>query len=309
MSASNPQWAVQGERSNPLALWTITLIARHLGRWAGRLLLYPIVGYFLVALGQVRRHSRDYLGRVLGRPAALLDVARHLHCFASTLLDRVFVLTGRFEVLEVREHGPELLLKYAAKGQGCLLIGSHLGSFEVMRCLARTRPEVRVKVLMHRQQNPMMMQVVESLDPGLADAVIDTGRREADLILQVQQALEAGYCVGLLGDRVHGAERSARCDFLGGRASFPTSPYLLASMLKVPLVMCFALYLGGNRYELHFEELAADLHIPRAAREAELQAWAQRYASRLEHYARLAPYNWFNFYDFWSLPDATAEHH
>jgi len=25
----------------------------------------------------------------------------------------------------------------------------------------------------------------------------------------------------------------------------------------------------------------------------------QRYAERLEHYARLAPYNWFNFYPFW----------
>jgi predicted LPLAT superfamily acyltransferase len=25
----------------------------------------------------------------------------------------------------------------------------------------------------------------------------------------------------------------------------------------------------------------------------------QRYADRLEHYCRLAPYNWFNFHDFW----------
>jgi len=25
----------------------------------------------------------------------------------------------------------------------------------------------------------------------------------------------------------------------------------------------------------------------------------QRYVARLEHYARLAPYNWFNFYSFW----------
>jgi predicted LPLAT superfamily acyltransferase len=24
-----------------------------------------------------------------------------------------------------------------------------------------------------------------------------------------------------------------------------------------------------------------------------------RYVERLEHYCRLAPYNWFNFYDFW----------
>jgi predicted LPLAT superfamily acyltransferase len=25
----------------------------------------------------------------------------------------------------------------------------------------------------------------------------------------------------------------------------------------------------------------------------------QRYAERLSHFCRIAPYNWFNFFDFW----------
>lgn len=306
MSTRTTQWAVQGERSNPLALWTIVFIARHIGRWAGRALLYPIVAYFLIALGEVGRHSRHYLGRVLGRPAGLADVARHFHSFASTLLDRVFLLTGRYEVLAVQEHGAETLLQYAARGQGCLLMGSHLGSFEVMRCLARTQPSLRLKILMHREQNPMMMRVVESLDPELVQGLIDTGSRDTDLILQIQQALDEGYCVGLLGDRVYDGERKARCSFLGGEAEFPTSPYLLASMLKVPLILCFGLYRGSNRYDIYFEELASQLQIHRATREAELQHWAQQYANRLEHHTRQAPYNWFNFYDYWSAKDATG---
>lgn len=307
MTSLNTRWAVQGERSNPLALWTIVLIARHLGRWAGRLLLYPIVAYFMIALRQVDRHSRQYLGRVLGRPASIVDVARHLHCFASTLLDRVFVTSGRFEVLDVQVHGAEPLLGHVARGQGCLLMGSHLGSFEVMRCLARTQPELRIKILMHRQQNPMMMRVVEAMDPELAQSIIDTGARDTDLILQIQEALEAGYCIGLLGDRVHDGERSAGCRFLGGDATFPTSPYLMASLLKVPLILCFGLYRGTNRYDIHFEEMAQQLHINRATRTAELQVWAQRYATRLEHYTRQSPYNWFNFYDFWSKQDAAIK--
>jgi predicted LPLAT superfamily acyltransferase len=39
--------------------------------------------------------------------------------------------------------------------------------------------------------------------------------------------------------------------------------------------------------------------IDRGHRDQQVQQWTQRYASRLEHYSRLAADNWFNFYDFW----------
>jgi len=57
--------------------------------------------------------------------------------------------------------------------------------------------------------------------------------------------------------------------------------------------------LGGNRYQLHFEPLADFSQTPRADRDAAIRAAMQHYADRLTHYCRLAPYNWFNFFDFW----------
>lgn len=304
----NEQWAVQGERSNPLALWSITWIARHLGRGAARLLLYPIVAYFLIALRRVTQHSKRYLERVLARPVGTREVARHFHYFASTILDRVFLLTSRFDEFAVQVYNEDIALRYLQTQRGCLLLGSHLGSSEVLRCLARTRPELRVKILMHRGQSPMMTQVLEALNPELAASVIDTGDRGAETILRLKEALEAGDFVAILGDRLFGDdERSVRCRFLGGEAIFPGAPYLLASMLQVPVLLCFGLYRGGNRYDIHFEELAENLRINRQNREADLQHWAQRYADRLEHYTRSAPYNWFNFYDFWKTDETVSQ--
>ena len=51
-------------------------------------------------------------------------------------------------------------------------------------------------------------------------------------------------------------------------------------------------------YNVCYTKLLRD--IPRAGSGQELQHWVQRYAERLEHYCRVAPYNWFNFYDFWA---------
>nr|UXE46150.1 hypothetical protein Hi04_10k_c5801_00008 [uncultured bacterium] len=276
-------WAAQEERSNAFALWTITWIARNLGRWTARLVLYPIVVYFVLS-PRLRDHSLAYLRRVLPNEPGWMDVARHIHAFASTLLDRVFMLSGRFDALEVRVHHSEALLHCVANKRGALLLGSHLGSFEVMRCLAATEPDVRVKILMHRQKNAMVMSVLEALNPEIARAVIDTGGRDTNTVLAVKEALEEGCFVGMLGDRVYEDERTVRCHFLGGEVDFPCAPVMLASMLRVPVVLCFGLYRGGNRYDVHFEVLGENIRIERRTRETDLQQWVQRYVSRLEHY-------------------------
>jgi predicted LPLAT superfamily acyltransferase len=57
----------------------------------------------------------------------------------------------------------------------------------------------------------------------------------------------------------------------------------------------------------HFELFSEHLHLPRENRDAAIAEVAQAYAQRLEKYVRDAPYNWFNFYDYWQ--PALAEHH
>jgi len=86
---------------------------------------------------------------------------------------------------------------------------------------------------------------------------------------------------------------------MGGTVRFPEGPWRLAAALGVPVLLGFGLYCGGNRYEAHFELFARRVTVARSTRSADIAAYAQRYAQRMEHYARLAPYNWFNFYDYW----------
>jgi predicted LPLAT superfamily acyltransferase len=64
-------------------------------------------------------------------------------------------------------------------------------------------------------------------------------------------------------------------------------------------VLMFGLYRGGNRYDVHFERLADMKSIDLAQRDVLIEQSLRRYVARLEHYCRAAPYNWFNFYDFW----------
>jgi predicted LPLAT superfamily acyltransferase len=89
-------------------------------------------------------------------------------------------------------------------------------------------------------------------------------------------------------------------EFFGDVAQFPLGPWQLAWVMRVPVVLCFGLYRGGKDYQVSFELLTQGLEGGRRERGALLLQSMQHYARRLEHHAALAPYNWFNFYDFWA---------
>jgi predicted LPLAT superfamily acyltransferase len=148
-------------------------------------------------------------------------------------------------------------------------------------------------------QNPNVSHLLNALNPAIARDIINARQDGARTALAVHEALQEGALVTLLADRVRPGNPTVRVNFLGHQASLPASPWLLASVLKVPVVLCFGLYRGGRRYDLHFETFATELAIPRADRAAVLHAIVQRFADRLEHHVRLAPDNWFNFHDLW----------
>ena len=58
-----------------------------------------------------------------------------------------------------------------------------------------------------------------------------------------------------------------------------------------------------NKLHIYCEPFADPLLLPRADRQQALQHAIDRYAERLEHYALQSPLDWFNFFDFWRLPD------
>ena len=219
-------------------------VALRFGRWPARLLLYPITLYFLLAAHEQRCNSGHYLRRALGREPGWWDIARHFHCFASTILDRVYFLVGRLDLFELQITGLETVRRYLDAGSGCLLLSAHLGSFDALRAMAVRLGDVPLKVLMDSEQNPVITRLLAELNPAVASTVIPLGR--VDSLLSVRDALAAGEMVGLLGDRMGGSGKSVSCELLGGTVDLPAGPAMLAAATGAPVVLCLALYRGGK---------------------------------------------------------------
>ena len=298
-------WMGHAERGRALLIQLIARITLRLGRPPGRLLLYPITLYFLIFSGRSRRASRSFLSRALNRPAGLRDSFRHYHTFAATILDRVYFLSGRQDFFKIEIRGEPILREQLRGKRGCLLLGSHLGSFEVLRSLAGADPDLQVRPLMYKANAEKIDSVLRAINPEIADQVISIG--EPDSLLQVQEAMAQNQAVGILGDRIAIDDKTVSCRFFDRPCRFPAGPMLLAGLLKVPVVLFFGLYNGGRNYQVHFELLTPRLYANREQRQQQVAEWTQRFVERLEYHCRQAPYNWFNFYDFWDESESQAD--
>ena len=298
MSASSPAfWEWQRERGSALMLRLMRWIAVHLGRRVARCVLYPLTLYFTLTSATTRRVSRQYLARVLPHRPRLRDVLRHVFTFASTSLDRVFVLTNAHQ-FDVSMHGLEPAL-VAARRSGTLLFVAHFGSFEILRVGALTKHQLPLKIVLDGAIGQRFMAVLAQLNPAIASSIIDSSGRGLDHVLQIREAIAQGAAVGMMVDRTRIGERAVEVEFLGGRTQFPAGPWLLAAALRVPVIIAFGCWEGGERYELTFEVFADAIELPRERRDSALQACVQRYADRLAKAVYHSPYNWANFFDFW----------
>jgi len=192
-----------------------------------------------------------------------------------------------------------MLGRVLGKGRGCLLLGSHLGSFEVVRAVGSVREQTEIKMLMDEENAPLMRALFREVNPEAAEHVLQAGG--LDTMLRVQECLDRGGIVGIMGDRLTSHDQAVCCEFLGAKALFPTGTMRLAHAVRAPVVMFFGLYLGRNRYQVHLELLSERIQLSKERRDDDLRYWIQRYADRLADHTRQAADNWFNFYDFWNV--------
>lgn len=296
-----PEWTRSEERSNLATLRLMSWIALRLGRPVARLVLWPIAVYFLCTASTARRASRDYLRRALGRPPRLHEVLAHVHHFAATILDRIYLLNERYDLFDIEIEGEALMAGLAADRRGALLFGGHLGSFEVTRAIGRRHPGQRIVLTMYEDNARKINQTLAAINPLAQPEIIPLGH--LDTMLKVRDVLAEGALVGLLADRSLKDEATRITQLLGHPVAIPSGPFRMAAMLRQPVIFMVGLYLGGNRYRIRFETLADFSQIAPAGRDAAIGAAVDAYAASLERCCREAPRNWFNFFDFWQLPD------
>ncbi|WP_305839502.1 glycosyltransferase family 2 protein [Photobacterium leiognathi] len=312
-STDQQHWSSHAERGTILGIKTLLAVYSLLGRKAFNILLKAVMGYYYLTGKKARKASEDYLEQLesyasdnqLALPARL-NSYDHLLSFGHTMLDKLVAWQGDYSENNLTIHGDEHFNELAKRQQGIVVLGSHLGNLELCRALSSRHPDIKINALVFTEHAERFNAVLKAINPDSDLNLIQVNELGADTAIMLQQKVEQGEWVVIVGDRtsVTKEQRVVWADFLGKPAPFPQGPFILASVLKVPVYTLFGLRDDSQatpHFDVYFEPFSEQLILPRKTRETALQETVQQYASRLESYTIKAPLQWYNFFNFWQL--------
>ena len=308
---SHEHWADLGETTFVGGTWFLYAIYRVLGRLPFRLCLFPVVFCWWLGSTTARRASLDYLRRVhaaegvFARAPGMRASLRHFLLFGETLLDKMLAIGGRYPRDRIRIDGQEQALAASRAGQGGVIATAHLGCLELMQMSAGQGEGVRVTILVHTAHAQRFNRILGQLNPQASVRLLQVTEFSPATAMALADRVAAGEFVAIAADRVPvTGDRICEARLLGAQAEFPAGPWLIASLLRCPVWSLSCLH-DGNGYHVRIAKLFDRVLLPRADRQAALDAHAQGFADWLAACLRQSPYDWFNFYDFWK-PHADA---
>ena len=251
------------------------------------------IWYILVRPDARNAAYRYHRRRGRSRIQAALDVYHSFYRMGKMLIDRFAVYSGyQFDiVVENKEH----YYDKTSNPEGFVLMFSHVGNSEIGAYTMRT-PDKHMNVLAFGGESPVVMEhrkrVLEKNNIGM----IEVHAGSVEHIYAISEALNRGEVLAVAGDRCWG-EKTIECEVLGAPAPLPAGVFQLCVAMRCPIVLPFVFKESLNRYHIYTEELSVNTSLPRNKQAQDL---AQRFADKLTYHVQAHPYDWFNFFPFWS---------
>lgn len=296
-NADNRQWNGKS-RGGALGTWFFVITLKYLGVRSAYVLLAFVAPYFVLFAPQARKAIYSYNRNILnhGRLKSMLLVVKHFYVFGQTLIDKIALKHSIDKQYTFDYVGYEPFLQLLNSGQGVMIIGAHVGSWEVGSPFFYNYGK-KLNIVMLDAEYEKIKNIIDAGARQFDFKVIPLGSDGLDAILKIKTALDAGEYVCFQGDRFMDDKNSFEMPFLGHKALFPKGLFQIAAKLNVPVVFYYSMRQKNMHYTFSFEIASAQATTAKQR----FELITTQYIKSLENIVINNPQQWFNFYDFWQI--------
>lgn len=309
--APDTHWSATQERGTTVGIQILVWLYRFFGQWLFRVILFPVIAYFVLTGSKARSASYQFLHRVntykkSRSKARWYHVYKHFYQFGLAAVDKIRAWLGDVRLKDIVFHNPQVFdyLRNNTSNKGAVFIGSHLGNLELCRAIGETDSALKINALVFTKHALKFQSALEKFNPRASINLIQVDTLGAETAIMLKDKVDAGEIIIIVGDRTSVTQygRVNYAPFLGHPAPFSQGPFILASILECPTYLLFCLKQSGQ-YHVYLEPFADSLKLARRNKNEQLQSIIESYSQRLEYYCLKAPYQWFNFFNFWQKDD------
>jgi predicted LPLAT superfamily acyltransferase len=247
-----------------------------------------------------KRPIRYYFREIHGYRGAKVvkSIYRNYCLLGETLVDKVALLSGFRTGYTFTFEGEEYLHEMSGRGGGGMLIGAHMGNWEVAGQLLE-RISTRVNIVMIEAEHERIRRILDEVILQKSFRVI-AQKDDYSHLFMIDQAFRNNEFVVVHGDRYTPGASTLVIPFMGRLARFPTGPLYLASKQGVPVSFVFTLKDSGTHYHFYATPGKIFPYPSRVkTRKEEIRKMMESYVTSLEKMVKRYPLQWFNYYQFW----------
>ncbi len=291
MNQEQARWSGKS-KGTPLGYLIFITVIRRIGVRAAYLMLVFVAPWYLLTSPASNKAIKTYARHLRSRfPDAqrVTPLASYM-AFGRSLVDKFAIQAGLSHRYQWSEHGKEHLQALMASGKGGILIGAHIGNWDLAGHVLSGFPGKMTVVLLSAEYE----RIQQVMERNRTTSAFNTIQLSQDLshVFKMSDALREGHLLCMHGDRSLPGARTRRIPFLGKEADFPVGPFALAMAHKVPICISFVVNSGNMRYWF--------TSTPPIHPEESIEALMERYVAELEEVVRKHPLQWFNYFDFWA---------
>jgi predicted LPLAT superfamily acyltransferase len=300
------QWSSIKERGGMLPLMLMLGFYRLGGRWLCRFVLLFVIFWYWFFSKSARTASLQYLTKLhnfsgdqspFKTTPTIAHTYSHLMEFGECILDKIEGWLGHIPEENLSLFGHENIRERYQKGT--VIVVSHFGNIELLRAVKSENPQ-KINILVYQKHASKFNAFLKKLNSHADVNLVSVDELGIETALVLQEKMAQGEWIIVAADRVPvQSDRVQSIDFLGEAANWPQGSWMLASLLKVPVVAVFC-YRVNKKFEVHIHKISDQLQFSRKARMQEMRETTQKYIELLEQHCIRVPYQWFNFYNFWN---------
>lgn len=254
-----------------------------------------LVAFFTFIFSKnIRNFSKKYFRKTQNFTGLLptpFNIFRHILSYANSLADKIIVFGGKFNTENIifeTEAGKNEIYETINKKTGAFFICSHIGNIEVMQSLLLDKnSDLKVNVFLSQAQSRIFNNFLKKIKVDFPVKTINVEDIGLETGIELKQNLEQGEIVFIAGDRLsqNNGEKIIKAELFGHKISLPKGTFKLAKLMDVPIYFISAVK-NKNKYKIYFQKEEYSENI------------AQNYVRFLEKMTKIAPCQFYHFYDF-----------